>query len=113
MLYLLLIIITTFSKELIVINPEFVVIVGFLTIFFILKSLLFGPIVDSLQTYSQKIKSDYLMKINTEIFAFDRLIASVEAKMQYINDLENYYIFLENRLINFIETAKKKFNISF
>jgi hypothetical protein len=110
MLYLLLIILFTFSKELIVINAEFIVIVGFLTIFFILKSLLVKPIVENLEAYSQKIRDDYLLKINTGISTINLLLTSIEEKVQYTYDLEEYYIYLEDLLLDFLDAGKKHLN---
>jgi len=55
----------------------------------------------------KKIRTDYLARINTEFFAVDSLINSLEEKVQYRLDLENYYILLEDLIIDFIEASKK------
>jgi hypothetical protein len=112
MLYILVFFIIAFSKELIVINAEFVVIVGFLTIFFVLKSLLQKPIVESLEAYSHKIRNHYLVTLNTDIFALDNSISSIEDKVQIRTDLENYSILLENLILDYFDAIKKNFEFT-
>jgi hypothetical protein len=112
MLYILLILLIAFSKELIVINAEFVVIIGFITIFFILKSLLLKPIVAGLEQYSQKIRINYLTKINDEILTLDCFIQSIEQKVQIAVDLRTFHILFDELALSFVKASKQKLSVS-
>lgn len=92
-----------FTKELIVINPEFIVIIGFITIFFILKSLTQELLVESFDSYADQIRKTYLSALYTELNNSKTKLEQAENNSQLQYSLAFYYEYLLGLTILFFD----------
>lgn len=86
----LLILLFVFSKELIVLNEEFLIILSFLAVFFGLQTALSSTIVSELEDRTLQIKKSFLSLYQNKQNFQQILISLLEKKINLSNSLKNY-----------------------
>jgi hypothetical protein len=91
-----------FSKEFIVINEEFLIILSFLAVFFSLKNVLSDLIKIELEDRNYQIKKQFIYLYDTKLNYQKILIVILEKKIELLNLILNYINLFENNIKSFI-----------
>lgn len=98
MIYIVSTFILIFSKELLPLNQELLIITGFLIMFFMIKKLINNPIANTLDDYRNQIKTIYLQGINKKIANVTSKIVGLIDKNEELHSTGDYILDIENNV---------------